>query len=47
MCQWRRETLDEESIWDEARSTINKGESVVKGRDLLSVAMSNARVQEV
>ena len=21
MCQWRRETLDKESIWDEARST--------------------------
>jgi len=21
MCQWRRETLDKESIWDEVRST--------------------------
>jgi hypothetical protein len=21
MCQWRRETLDKESIWDEGRST--------------------------
>jgi hypothetical protein len=21
MCQWKRETLDKESIWDEARST--------------------------
>jgi hypothetical protein len=21
MCEWRRETLDKESIWDEARST--------------------------
>jgi hypothetical protein len=21
MCQWRRETLDKESIWEEARST--------------------------
>jgi hypothetical protein len=21
MCQWRRETLDKESLWDEARST--------------------------
>src|SRR5947209_974865 len=32
MCQWRRETLDKESIWDEAKSTSLSRWSTCCGR---------------